>query len=407
MIRQSSTVVSDSGVPGLGATDLGATDLGATDLGVTDLGETDLGVTGLGAPNLVHDLVPLAPLLRRLYSQAPLRSLERFAVGRIDDATVDLSGVLLPPQGMRALADAILVHGGVRTLRLNRCGLRGAARVDVCRLLLRSTSLEDIELRHNGFSPEDATALLATIETAGTLRALALGQDPLGDGVARRVAALLSESETLQTLTLDATAATSAGLCAIANALALHNRSLTTLNLRRTGFDRDAARALANAFSRGCGLRTLRLKDCGLGDAHASALALGIGEHPHLWVLDVRGHALGDVGIAALADALGGHPTLRAVDLGTTRLHPAPHLQRRGAMALAEAVAEPRGALLRLSVDCADDATAQILVRAAWARGRPLRLLVGPHVRAKTRRRARSLGAGLAPTDPVRRAATV
>lgn len=346
-------------------------------------------------PPLASDLQPMSPLLRRLFGGRPLQARERFAVGTVSAGTVDVSDHPLPPSAMRALADAVVAHGDVAALRLNRCQLGGAALAPLLRLMTTSTVLASVELKANAFSSRDIAALFSAAEHAPALRRLVFAKTPFGADGARAAAAFLAEDPPLTTLNLDEAALSPEGLLALAHALEVHNRRLEHLSLREACLTTEGARAFSSALSNGSSLGALSLRDGKTTDAAASALALGVGDSPSIVHLDVAGHQLGPIGVAALADAAGGHPQLRRLDLGDGRRYSAPPLCGRGAAALGEAVEEEGSALQELSVHCPNDAVALRLVEAVERAKRPFRVHFGSSISVKMRRRAKRLGEGV------------
>jgi Ran GTPase-activating protein (RanGAP) involved in mRNA processing and transport len=154
-------------------------------------------------------------------------------------------------------------------------------------------------------------ALSGRLATDGTVQALWLKRNPVGDEGVRMLAAMLGHNTTLRTLDLVNTGLTTDGLSALLTALTARIRPVERLFLGGNGLTARAAPFLA-ALIRDAGVRELYVPANHLGDEGAAVLAAAI-EPERPVRLGLGGNGIGPAGAKALAEALGG---IESLDLG-------------------------------------------------------------------------------------------
>lgn len=270
-------------------------------------------------PAIEHPDIPLAdpalldPLLERLVSACPVEADETFPLGSLRaDGRVDLCKQGLGAAGAARVMPAAAgsPHAAHVLLGTNGLGDEGARTVADA-LATDGHGLHTVYLGCNRIAADGASALADALTGDGTVRALWLKRNPVGDAGVRALAAMLRRNTTLRTLDLVNTELSAKGLDALLSVLVERPRPVERLFLGGNGLGPDTAPLLA-ALVRDAGVRELYLPSNHLGDTGAAVLAAAT-DPARPVRLGLGGNGIGPDGARALADALGG---IEALDLG-------------------------------------------------------------------------------------------
>eukprot|EP00471_Norrisiella_sphaerica_P012190 CAMPEP_0184494414 /NCGR_PEP_ID=MMETSP0113_2-20130426/28671_1 /TAXON_ID=91329 /ORGANISM="Norrisiella sphaerica, Strain BC52" /LENGTH=409 /DNA_ID=CAMNT_0026880161 /DNA_START=22 /DNA_END=1248 /DNA_ORIENTATION=- len=249
---------------------------------------------------------------------------------------------------------------------------------EISALLVRSFSLEDLNLRGNSIGRLGCNSIIQTLNQmgGGNIDMLVLADNPIGDDAIIFLASLLATDPVLETLDLSNVEAGTVALVHLANALqtntklrvlnidrprkadqndeettihlakalrcnnkirelslAKHrmrthgtmwlmeyittwNNSVTTLNLSANQIPADGAVHIAKALAdSSCKLQTLNLASNRLTDEGAFALAEALKKNSSLTDLDLSFASIEDEGLVALCNAVAGNVTLDTLKL--------------------------------------------------------------------------------------------
>ncbi|KAM9772479.1 NACHT, LRR and PYD domains-containing protein 12-like isoform 2-T2 [Syngnathus typhle] len=166
-------------------------------------------------------------------------------------------------------------------------------------------ALQVLELKKCNLSKKSCKALASVLSSPGSLRALGLGDNDLGDDGLEALAAGLAKPQcTLQVLTLWSCKLSKKSCEALASVLSSPG-SLRKLDLTWNDLCDDGLEALAAGLANPqCALQVLDLWDCELSKKSCEALASVLSSPGSLRELDLGHNDLGDDGLEALAAGL-------------------------------------------------------------------------------------------------------
>jgi Ran GTPase-activating protein (RanGAP) involved in mRNA processing and transport len=207
-------------------------------------------------------------------------------------------------------------HSPPNSLRLTRCGDRGAALI-AQQLDKSLPQLHTLDLAKNTIGAAGAKALMAAACQQKQLRVLVLDSNRIGSDGAEAVASLVAQG-VLKTLSLVACGIDARGAHALA---AASGRSvLSSLDLSENQLGPDGAAALGAALPTATHLTTLLLTRNEILAAGAEALAPGLAKS-HLTRLSLSDNGIKSGGVCAVLDALARAP-LQVLDISRNTLQP-------------------------------------------------------------------------------------
>jgi Ran GTPase-activating protein (RanGAP) involved in mRNA processing and transport len=226
--------------------------------------------------------------------------------------------------GASAIA-APVAHGRLQRLSLAHCGVASAGGAALgAALAAPACALTHLDVSHNRIGDDGASAVVRALHSNGTLQALSLAGNPIGDAVAAAFAGPLQGSALAQ-LDLSHTAAlTASGLSQIAAALVGAPR-LAELRLVGTAtLPSTAVLPIASSLTRCKALTHVDLFGARIGATGVGllcdAINVSIGSCA-LVQLGLRGNAIGVAGASHLAKLLGNRALrLRALNLAANSL---------------------------------------------------------------------------------------
>ena len=196
----------------------------------------------------------------------------------------------------------------------------------------RSLPLERLKLEcSDTFTDTAADCLAQFITNTTTLQHLTIRYKHLSDAGAVAIGQALHHNYTLEELDLSNTNISDAGAVALAKALH-HNSTLEMLDLCNSSISDAGAVALAQALHHNSTLKMLNLFNCSISDAGAVALAQALHYNSTLEMMDLCNSSISDAGAVALAQALHHNSTLEKLNLFNSSISDA------GAVALAKAL---------------------------------------------------------------------
>jgi Ran GTPase-activating protein (RanGAP) involved in mRNA processing and transport len=237
---------------------------------------------------------------------------------------LDLQDCKMDAAALVALAPGVQASPTLQRLVLDNNPFGDPGAVALAAVIARSRSLTDLSAESCCFGDEGLAALSAALGQCGGLRALRLnlGFSACSAGVAALARALAADGCALAALGLRYCRLNDEGAGPLLAALRA-NRSLTDLRLDACTLiseeaSADLGAALAAALQRSASplrLRRLDVVECGLGDGGAALLAAALPRAGDLRELSLRANGIGGVGAAALASGLSGHRRLACLSL--------------------------------------------------------------------------------------------
>lgn len=170
---------------------------------------------------------------------------ELYRVLRANDVVeeLDLSGCRVAEVQAKQLAELVLNTQRLRTLTLNRCGIRTLGGCDLADALKVNRSLTEVHLEGNELDDQVAFHLASALRVNTALVALYIGDNHINDGGLYDIAQALRENSALRTLDLVGNPVGAVGGMHVVDALQLKGTTdvVTTPERRRGRVPADAA----------------------------------------------------------------------------------------------------------------------------------------------------------------------
>jgi Ran GTPase-activating protein (RanGAP) involved in mRNA processing and transport len=232
--------------------------------------------------------------------------------------TLNLSGNMIGPTGVKALADALTTNKETKitTLNLGSNMLKDEGVELLAKALETNETITKLNLVHNTIGPAGVKALVNALTKITTLD---LGVNSLKDEGVKVLADALKTNTTITTFNLSDNTIGPQGVKALVDALTENKRTkITTLNLSYNKIGLQGVKVLADALKTNETITTITTLDLGgnqIGNYGATVLADALKTNKTITTLDLDDNQIGDDGGTVLANALKTNTTMRLLNL--------------------------------------------------------------------------------------------